>query len=353
MAKYQEVIDWISECISSGELAPGDKIPSENDICEKFGISRQTARHAIGNLVGSGILVSLRGSGTYVADERADREGKNSIAVITTYVDSYIFPKTIQGIEKKLSELGYNTQISFTGNTVDKERRILEEILNRDDVAGIIIEPTKSALPNPNLKFYRQLAERNIPVMFINSYYPELDMPHVSLNDKECAYRAVKKLIEAGHEEIACVTKLDDGQGRGRYAGYLKAIREAGQKVDENHVLWLDSVDARKMKTVKDRVLGRVGDCTAVFAYNDQVATEVISILKKAGKKVPDDVSVISMDDSDLARLSRPKLSSVPHPKEKLGEKAAENLVHMIHHKGFKATYEFVEDLIERESSKK
>ncbi|MCR5100524.1 MAG: GntR family transcriptional regulator [Butyrivibrio sp.] len=352
MAKYQIVIDWISENISSGELAPGDKIPSENEICEKFGISRQTARHAIGSLVESGILVSIRGSGTYVADERAGKDGKNSIAVITTYVDSYIFPKTIQGIESKLSQLEYTTQISFTGNTVDKERQILEEIINRGDVAGVIIEPTKSALPNPNIRLYKEFAKKDIPVMFINSYYPELDMPHVSLNDKKCAYKAVKKLIDMGHSQIACIMKLDDGQGRGRYAGYIKAIRECGQKVDENNIVWLDSVDARNIKACKDRILGRISGCSAIFAYNDQVASEIIGILEEEGKKVPEDISIMSMDDSDIARLSTPKISSVPHPKEKLGEKAAENLVHMIHHKGFKATYEFEEDLIIRESVK-
>ena len=62
------------------------------------------------------------------------------------------------------------------------------------------------------------------------------------------------------------------------------------------------------------------------------------------------DIAVISMDDSDLAQMNSPTISSVPHPKERLGEKAAENLVHMIHHAGFKATYEFDEDLIVRDS---
>lgn len=349
MAKYQRIIDWLTENIASGNLKPGSKIPSENELCEKFDISRQTARHAIGKLVEKGILTSIRGSGTYVADERAGA-GSNRVAVITTYVDSYIFPKTIQGIENKLSDLGYTTQISFTGNTVDKEQMILEEIISRNDIAGIIIEPTKSALPNPNLRLYKKLEKMGVPVLFINSYYPELDMPHVSLDDKKCAYKAVKQLIDRNHSKIACIMKLDDGQGRGRYAGYVKAMRENGNDVDENHIIWLDSVDARNIEGCKDRILGRLKDCTAVFAYNDQVASKIINILNKEKIRVPQDIAVISMDDSDLAQMNSPTISSVPHPKERLGEKAAENLVHMIHHAGFKATYEFDEDLIVRDS---
>ena len=47
MSKYQKVIDWINQNIDNGALRPGEKIPSENELCEQFGLSRQTVRHAI------------------------------------------------------------------------------------------------------------------------------------------------------------------------------------------------------------------------------------------------------------------------------------------------------------------
>ena len=72
--------------------------------------------------------------------------------------------------------------------------------------------------------------------------------------------------------------------------------------------------------------------------------------MDESGIKVPEDISLISMDDSDLAKLTRPPIDSIPHPKEKLGERAAENLVRLIHHPGFSATYEFEEEISVRGS---
>ncbi|MBP3824499.1 MAG: GntR family transcriptional regulator [Butyrivibrio sp.] len=354
VAKYVNVIEWITKKIDNGELIPGAKIPSENELSEEFNLSRQTIRHAIAQMVEDGILESRRGSGTYVVDLRAEEGERNVVAVITTYVDDYIFPSTIRGIESNLSEKGYSMQLSFTNNTVTRERQILEDLLQRNDIAGIIMEPVKSALPNPNMELYTQLREKNVKILFINTFYPELDIPHVSLNDAECAYKAVTALIEAGHRNIGCILKLDDGQGRERYRGYLKAVMEANLPFAYEHVNWIDTIDIRNGKESLVGMKDRLKDCTAVFCYNDQVAGMLIEVFSDIGVKVPEDMSVIGMDDSDMARLGvgGVTISSIPHPKEKLGEKAATNMIRMIHEGKlyFNATYEFEEDVILRAS---
>ncbi|MCR5343884.1 MAG: GntR family transcriptional regulator [Butyrivibrio sp.] len=363
MAKYQEVIDWIQKQVSSGALTPGSKIPSENDLCVQFNISRQTVRHAIGILVQEGILTAERGSGTYVTDERVQTGERSRIAVITTYVDSYIFPKTIQGIESKLRELGYTVQLFFTNNSSVREREILTEIIEKDEVAGIILEPTRSALPNPNTDLLSKITAMKIPILFMNSYYPEMTrtssgedggsgIPHVSMNDKKSAYKAVKSLLDSGHRNIGCVLKMDDRQGLDRYSGYQEAISEKGLAPEDSRITWLDTEDLKNQEHIKDKIRDRLSDCTAVFCYNDEVAALVMQILKEDGRKVPADISLVSMDDSDLAKLTRPPIDSIPHPKEKLGERAAENLVRLIHHPGFSATYEFEEDITKRGSVK-
>ena len=354
VAKYQNVIDWITNRIDRGELGPGEKIPSENELSSMFGLSRQTIRHAITQMVDDGILESVRGSGTYVVDLRAEEGERSVVAVVTTYVDDYIFPSTIRGIESKLSEKGYSMQLSFTNNTVGRERQILEDLLSRNDIAGIIMEPVKSALPNPNMELYSQLREKNVKILFINTFYPELDIPHVSLNDAECAYKAVMALIEAGHKNIGCILKLDDGQGRERYRGYLRAITESGLPFAYEHVNWIDTIDIRNGKEALVKMKDRLGECTAVFCYNDQVAGMLIEMLSESGIRVPQDMSVIGMDDSDTARngVGGITISSIPHPKEDLGERAALNMIRMIHEGKlyFNATFEFEEDVILRAS---
>ena len=349
--KYQNLINYIQEQISDGQLGPGEKVPSENQLSEQFHISRQTVRKAIGTLEEDGLVQRIRGSGTYVSfDRRKNLEQRNSIAVVTTYVDSYIFPRILQGMQNTLFESGFSVQIYFTNNTLDREKSILKDLLKRDDVAGVIMEGTKSGLPNPNLDLYRHLMARKIPLLFFNTYYPELEAPHVSLNDAEAAYKAVRYLIDKGHQKIGAILKLDDGQGRQRYLGYLKAMEEAGLTVTDSRMVWIDTDESKQLGYCRDRILNRVEECTALLAYNDQIAFQLIRMLTERNIRVPEDVSVISIDDSDLARHSEVPITSLPHPKENLGKKAAETLLQMIAGRKKDLTYEFDTRVVERES---
>lgn len=349
--KYQELKDYVYNLIQNGTLKSGDRLYSENELSAMFGISRQTVRKAIGMLEEEGVLRRVRGSGTYVGDNRQENlEKRNRIAVVTTYVDSYIFPKTIQGIEKVLFEHGYSVQIAFTNNTLVREKNVLEDIISRNDVAGVIVEGTKSGLPNPNIDLYRKLIARKVPILFINTYYPELEVPHVSLNDVKAAYLAVNYLIEKGHRDIGAVFKLDDGQGRLRYLGYLQAMEDAGLGVTDSRMVWIDTDEAKQLSLCMDKIWNRLESCSALLCYNDQVAFALIRLLTQRGIKVPQQISVISIDDSDLALHSEVPITSLPHPKENLGAKAAENLLEMIAGHCRNSTFEFETRVVERSS---
>lgn len=352
--KYLEITEWIREQIGSGKLQAGEKIVSENNLSKLFSVSRQTVRHAIGVLVEEGILVRVQGSGTFVNQRKyCSQEGNKRLAVVTTYVDGYIFPRMIQGIEKILFEKGYSVQMAFTNNLVAKERSILEDILRKNEISGLITETTKSGLPNPNLGLYRELADRGIPVLFINSYYTALPFPHVSMNDRMAGREAVRHLLSMGHRKIGGVFKLDDGQGHLRYQGYMEAMYEKGISYQDADVVWIDTEDVRNLEKCGDRILERTKDCTALVVYNDEVAFGLLEVLKKRRIRVPEDLSLVSIDDSDLAFLGGIRLSSVPYPMERLGEKAACNLVQMLQDKSFEATFEFEVQVISRDSVKR
>jgi GntR family transcriptional regulator of arabinose operon len=150
------------------------------------------------------------------------------------------------------------------------------------------------------------------------------------------------------------VLKLDDGQGRERYRGYLRAMTECGLSFTYDHVNWVDTIDIKDGKRALSRVRERLKGCTAVFCYNDQVAGLLMQVLIDDGMKLPRDMSVIGMDDSDMAKIgvNGVAISSIPHPKARLGEKAAQNMIRLIHSssKFGSATYEFTEDVILRDS---
>lgn len=349
--KYLDVANWIQEQVASGELQPGSKIYSEHELSSMFQLSRQTIRHAVGLLEEKGVVVRVKGSGTYINSILGNQlSERKRVAVITTYVDSYIFPKTIQGIEAELSKNGYAVQISFTNNMVERERRILKELIEKNDVSGIILEPIKSALPNPNMDLYQKLKILHIPILCINSYYKELNLPHVSLNDVLVAKKATNYLIQAGHKKIGAILKSDDGQGHLRYCGYFQAMKEAGLQIQDVSIIWVDTYDMKNLRDMKQYIIGRLSSCTACFCYNDQVAFDLIELLKEEKLRVPDNLSVVGIDGSDLAMQGEVKITTFPHPMERLGEVAARNLIQMTKNPIFDGTYEFDSEICEHNS---
>lgn len=350
MEKYKVITDYIEGKIEKGHLKNGDRLPSENELTMRFNVSRDTVRRGFKELEERGIIRRTRGSGTYV---NVRRNLSNRVAVVTTYVENYIFPKIITGIEEVLSRNGLVMQLSFTNNAFERERAVLEDLIASEDVAGIIMEPVKSALPNPNLDCYERLKSKGIPVLFINSYYRETEIPHVSLNDTEMAYMATKYLISKGHRRIGALLKMDDGQGHLRFSGYRRAMYEIGETSPSDYVVWFDTKDENDISKVSDHIRERLYGCTAIFCYNDKTAVDFISYLSKDGKSVPEDMSIISMDDSMLASLSDVKLTSCPHPMDELGRTAAESLIKLVKDPLAKVTKEFVTKVNERDSVKR
>lgn len=353
LPKYMEVVNWVKEGIKLKKLKAGDKLYSENELSSMLSMSRQTVRHGISKLEQEGIVESIQGSGTYIANkEKAKREKTLNIAVVTTYVNRYIFPSVIKEVERVISDAGYFTQIAFTNNTQDGERSALKRFLDNNVVDGIIIEPTKSALPNPNMELYQEIIEEKLPLIFINSYYPQLDLPYVAMDDKKAGLFAVNHVIKAGHTKIAGIFKSDDLQGHLRYSGYLKGMEEANLKVCDDNIIWIDTEDINNMKDNEMRILNRIDDCTACVCYNDEVAVSMIEICKNNNIKIPDQLSLVSIDDSDLATFSEPQLTTVAYPVKDLARKAAENLLKIIEDYNFDGNFKFSPTISVRDSVK-
>jgi GntR family transcriptional regulator of arabinose operon len=155
-SKYYKLMEYLKEEILMGRIMPGDQIPSENTLAEKFLLSRHTIRKSISMLMNEGYLYTEHGRGTYCQDRSRKRIESKNIGVITTYISEYIFPKVIQGVDDVLSGSGYSIMLKNTNNSTEKEALCLEAVLEKN-IEGVIIEPTKSALFSNNLKYYEAL----------------------------------------------------------------------------------------------------------------------------------------------------------------------------------------------------
>ncbi len=325
--KYEALEAWIRSAIREGTFTSGQKIPSENRLAEQFNISRQTVRLAIRHLEEGGVLVSRRGSGTYVSDKTK----AGLIGYVATNISDYIFPQITSGIEEILSGKGYNMTLGVTKNRVEIEQQLLKSLMNQG-IDGIIIEGNRSALPNPNLPLYRLLTQRGIPYVFINGYYKDLDPVFVVTNDRLGGQQAVKHLYELGHRRIGGIFKGDDRQGHERYAGFSEQMVIYDLPLNDDEVIWYTTADLDHLflRSEEGRLLKRLGKCTAVVCYNDQIAMNIIKLFQKNHLRVPEDKSVMGFDDSTLSELSPVRITTLRHPAEMLGRQAAWRLLDMI-----------------------
>ncbi|HIR13264.1 MAG TPA: GntR family transcriptional regulator [Candidatus Choladousia intestinavium] len=353
-AKYLEAAAWIRERILSGQLRPGDRVESENELSGIFGLSRQTARHALETLVQQGMLERVRGSGTYVREGAGTHRKKerlsDTITIVSTYVDSYIFPRILQSMIKILEEAGFGVKVMLTNNQLETERRLLMRHLEEDSRDPLIVEPVMSGLPSPNVQYYRQIWEKGIPVLFFHSYYPELSIPHISMDDVKAGRAAAEYLISQGHREIGGIFKRDDGQGPRRYKGFLEAVCQAGIPIREERICWFDTQELKDGLEKNPLILKRLSGCTACVCYNDQVGHILTGMCRQAGIQVPEDLSIVSFDNSELAKLNSVPLTSIAHPMERLGEKTAKAMLRMIQDSWEDVTYEFVPEMEIRSS---
>ena len=326
--KYKVIIDDIKSKILSGVYSVGEQIPTESAIQEEYKVSRHTVRKAILELSNEGFLRSEKGSGTYVSNQYQSKAGGNSnnkiIGVITTYISDYIFPSIIRGIEGRLNEANYSLLLASTNNDVEQEKKALEMMLSFG-VDGLIVEPTKSNLYNPNIAYYLSFKEQDIPFIMINAYYEELDVPFLCLDDVQSSYLATKELISKGHTQIGLISKEDDLQGKYRMKGYIKALGEAKLRFQPEHVLSYNTETKLDLYTNLKKFLNENRDVlTAIVCYNDEVGLEVANVCRQLNISIPDKLSIIGQDNSYIAKNANIKLTTLTHPQEQMGRDAAD-----------------------------
>ena len=329
--KYLTIVEWVKSYISDKQLSSGERFYSEKELCDIHNVSRQTVRQALMVLESQDIIWRKRGSGTFVKSAKNSVARNNfNVGVISTYFSDYIFPSIVTGIEKVLSANNVGMQLSITHNQVFEESQALKAMLTQN-IRGLIVEPSKSALPNPNMSLYEEIRSLNIPLVFFNAKYPWSNFPCVAMDDVMAGRLLTDHLFDLGHKKISGIFALDDMQGHKRYQGFMNSFEKHSILTAEQNVLWYSTSDKKSLFTLsKNRINELLRNSTAVVCYNDSLAVSLLDFCKKENIKVPDDISIVGIDDSKLAKVCEVPLTTVRHPHQLLGEQAATKLLEMI-----------------------
>ena len=336
-SKYRQLADILRRDAERIYSDGGNRLPTEMEISSSYSVSRQTVRSALRELENDGVIERRQGSGSYIKPIK-NLKASSHIAVVTTFIDDYIFPSILHDAQRIFSDNGYSTIVYATENSVGRENEILTEILGKN-IDAVLIEGSRTSYPTPNTALFMQLRKRGIPVLFLHGKYRNLpDFPAVLDDNFQGGYQLARYLINKGHTDIAGIFKSDDAQGPERYHGVVSAMTDSQIRINDSRFCWYDTEDRKDIlsgdlmeETKLSRFIDeRLGDATALVCYNDEIAYSAIQHLLRRGRTIPDDIAVVSFDNSFYSQIGSVPITSLGHKAPRSGIAAAELLLKML-----------------------
>ena len=207
------------------------------------------------------------------------------------------------------------------------------ESLRSRNVDGFVLCPV-----GRSAEHLRQFEEGSLPVVQVDRYFPDLDLPCVGSDNFAGAREATAHLVECGHRRIACLQGTHGTwPNEERVRGYRAGLEEHRITWDEG-LLAGSSFDEQNGYVETKRLLRRSPDVTAIFACNNLIAVGSLRALKEEGRKVPDDISMICFDDPSYLDQLSPPLSAVAQPNLEIGRIAVKLLFGWIDSPGQRPT---------------
>jgi GntR family transcriptional regulator of arabinose operon len=356
MSKYMVLADTLKSEIIHLARQGIRQLPTEMELMQRHGVSRQTVRQALMVLHREGLIEKRQGSGTYIAAALfTSLSPHQTIALIAPFARDATFSASQQTAHTVFSDDGYQSRNFLTENRISQERRILESLL-ADPVDGILVQGTRTAFPNPNVDLYRQLQKKGCTILFLGAPYPELsDFPSLSTDDYSGGYLLASHLIQQGHRRIAGIFRSDDCSGHRRYLGCVSALRDHGLSLADEHFLWYDRsgpdtlLDPINPRLLQPFVQMHLPDCSGVICQDDEVACYLIQQLLRQNIRVPQQISVVAFGSSYHSSTSPVRITTVIPGTINLWNHAALSLLQLIKGQTI-STLPFAWSLLKRDS---
>jgi DNA-binding LacI/PurR family transcriptional regulator len=236
-----------------------------------------------------------------------------TVGVLLNDLHNPFFAEIANGIEEYASDLGYRLLLITGGRRHQRERAMLEALLEYRTDGLILVSPSLTGT---------ELAADvgSLPCVVVGRRVRSRQIDCVMTDEALGSHEVIEHLVGLGHERIVHV---DGGQGAGaapRRTGYLRAMAEAGLK----RVAKVIPGDFTEQAGVAaaEKLLAMDDLPTAVFAANDLVAVGLIDRLEQGGVRIPDDVSVVGYDNTFVAALNHIGLTTVDQPRHEMGREA-------------------------------
>jgi LacI family transcriptional regulator len=253
----------------------------------------------------------------------------HTFGLILEDISNPFFAHLARFVEDFADRSGYKVMFSSTENNDEKATSLIYLFLHRQ-MDGFIIIPT------PGIeKEIASLAGDHRPVVLVDRFFPGLANFSVTVNNYKGARDGIDLMIRKGYRKIGLVTlDSEQMQMQERVRGYREALVGHG----------LDCADAAVLKipydmpheTIVERIkafLKKEKHLTGLFFTTNYLGVAGLEAIRNLGKKIPQDIAVVSFDDNDLFRLGSPTVTVIAQPIREIGEKAVELLLRQINDK--------------------
>lgn len=202
---YQDLYNKLREKIVTGFYEVGEKLPSEKDIIEEYGVSRITSKHALDQLVSEGYIHRQAGRGTFVKSRTGIKPAVRPpritglIGVIMEQLSPGFGGDILVGIEQILSAAGHTMALKFSHGDIQREAECIRELMEAG-AQGIILMCAYNEIYSPEVM---RLSLDGFPMVFIDRRLKGLPVPYVGTDHYACTREMTEALLQEGHTELA------------------------------------------------------------------------------------------------------------------------------------------------------
>jgi LacI family transcriptional regulator len=268
------------------------------------------------------------------------------IGLIVSDITNPFFPELIRSFEGMAARHSYDLLVTSTDYQTARMTACLKRMLERK-VDGVAIMTSEM-----DLGLLKELSRRGVPIVFMDVGQVGPRMSHVALDYGNGIRQAVDHLVGLGHKQIAFISgPLDLHSARTRRQAFLEGMRDHGLRPAPN-LLREGTHTAEGGSQAMAALLRLSKPPTAVVASNDWTAIGALHAIHAAGKRVPEDISLVGFDDIPLVSYTIPPLTSVRMSPADVGATAFQALFGLIDGERLEgAVYQVPTKLVVRDST--
>ena len=363
---HRTVADALRHRVTAGVLAGGAKLPTLRKIADEFAVSTMTVRQAIRALELEGHVYRIPGVGAFVRPQAPSRAAaRKMLAFAASDLASALEMGIARGIERACQKRGWSIQILDAQHEVDIEKRNMQRLPD-SGAEGAMVLPTWGN--NRCTEALFRLRQTGFPLVIVDRIPPGLQADLVESDHEQGAYLATKHLLAHGHSQVLMLTPPPLVSSiASRIQGYERALIEANITPRPEWKVWLN-LDLQATAFEQHRrwlggytammpVLRKVRTPVAVFAVDPYTAWGVYEACRELHLDIPEDVSIVGFDESEITQAMRPAITIVAQRADDIGDAAVELLQRRIEtgltRNERRCTYSHVVvdvDLVDRES---